>query len=114
MFRWFNTTVLKSVKMNSLEIEGIQPGKTVIVFFTTPDCAPCKSMQHPALMRLQQLEGDKVQVIEINAYEKPEIAKNWGVMSVPTTFVLDSSGKPRIVNHGVASTEKLLDQIRKL
>jgi hypothetical protein len=31
---------------------------------------------------------------------------------VPTTFLLDAHGQPRHVNHGVANTEKLLDQLR--
>jgi len=32
-------------------------------------------------------------------------------MSVPTTFVIDVTGKPRYVNHGIATAEKLLQQL---
>ena len=39
------------------------------------------------------------------------LARDWSVLSVPTTFVLDRDGTPRQVNHGFASTEKLLGQI---
>lgn len=28
-------------------------------------------------------------------------------------FIIDSQGKPRVVNHGVASTEKILGQLEK-
>jgi len=53
-------------------------------------------------------------VIEIDAAEQPDLAVQWGVMSVPTTFVLDAAGAPRFVNHGVTPTEKLLRQVATL
>jgi len=37
---------------------------------------------------------------------QPEIASQWGVLSVPTTFVIDAQGNPRYVNHGVAPLDK--------
>ena len=66
------------------------PNKPVLVYFTTPDCAPCKTVQRPAIDRVSNLLGEKLQVIEIDATERPDLAKTWGVMSVPTTFVLDA------------------------
>jgi hypothetical protein len=55
-----------------------------------------------------------VEVVEIDATERPDLAKAWGVMSVPTTFVLDARGEARYVNNGVARAEKLLEQIQAL
>jgi hypothetical protein len=52
-----------------------------------------------------------VQVIEVDAQDNAALAREWSVLSVPTTFVLDRDGIPRQVNHGFASTEKLLGQI---
>jgi hypothetical protein len=56
-------------------------------------------------------KGDAVQVIEIDASAEPELANYWGVLSVPTTFIIDSKGRPRRVNHGIASSQKLGRQI---
>jgi hypothetical protein len=53
-----------------------------------------------------------LQVVEIDAAERPELARRWGVMSVPTTFVLDARGKARYVNNGIARADKLLRQIQ--
>jgi hypothetical protein len=53
-------------------------------------------------------------VIEIDATEKPDLAKQWGVMSVPTTFVLDARGQARYINNGVARVEKLMEQLQTL
>lgn len=90
------------------------PNKPVLVYFTTPDCVPCKTVQRPAIDRVSNLLGKKLEVVEIDAIEQPDLAKAWGVMSVPTTFVLDAHGEARYVNNGVARTEKLLEQIQTL
>jgi thiol-disulfide isomerase/thioredoxin len=90
------------------------PNKPVIVYFTTPDCAPCKTVQRPAIDRVSNLLGEKVEVVEIDATVHPDLAKTWGVMSVPTTFVIDPRGEARYVNNGVARAEKLLEQIQTL
>ncbi len=58
--------------------------------------------------------GEKLQVIESDATERPDLAKVWCVMSVPTTFLLDERGKARYVNNGVVRAEKLLEQIETL
>ncbi len=90
------------------------PNKPTIVYFTTPDCAPCKTIQRPALDKLSSLFGDGLKVVEIDATERPDLARTWGVMSVPTTFLLDSHGEARYVNNGVARVEKLMEQIQAL
>ena len=90
------------------------PEKPVLVYFTTPDCAPCKTVQRPAIQRVADLLGETLEVVEINAYERPDLARIWGVLSVPTTFVIDARGEARYVNNGVARAEKLLEQIRTL
>jgi len=53
-------------------------------------------------------------VVEIDASERPDLAKRWGVMSVPTTFLLDAHGEARYVNNGVARVEKLMEQVQTL
>jgi thioredoxin-like negative regulator of GroEL len=89
-----------------------QSGTPSILYFTTPDCSPCKTIQRPAIQRVQQTVGERIVVVEVNAYEQPELARQWGVLSVPTTFILDSSGKPLHINHGVTQAEKLLKQLQ--
>lgn len=84
-----------------------------LVYFTTPTCVPCKTIQRPAIQDLSQLLGNALQVIEIDATEKPELASHWGVMSVPTTFLFDPKGQLRHINHGVTRAEKLLMQIHE-
>ena len=88
------------------------PGKVpTILYFTTPECVVCKAAQRPALKHLQDQFGDRLAVIEVDAQQRPELASQWGVLSVPTTFVLDARGEVQHINHGLAREEKLLYQI---
>ena len=109
-----NQRALLRAQNNVLSLFGSLPDKPVIVYFTTPDCAPCKTIQRPALNQISSELGEEIQVIEIDATERPELAKQWGVMSVPTTFLLDVHGEARYVNNGVARAEKLMAQLQNL
>ena len=106
--------LLIRARNNVFTLFSTLPDKPVLVYFTTPDCAPCKTVQRPAIDRVSNMLGENLQVIEIDAMERPDLAKVWGVMSVPTTFVLDAHGAARYVNNGVARAEKLLEQIQTL
>lgn len=109
-----NQRLLLRARSNVNALLNPLPNKPVIVYFTTPDCAPCKTVQRPALDALVTLLGEKLQVVEIDATERPDLAKTWGVMSVPTTFLLDSRGQARYVNNGVTRVEKLMEQLQTL
>jgi thioredoxin 1 len=109
-----NQRLLSRAGMNLNSLLDPLPNKPTIVYFTTPDCAPCKTVQRPALEKLTHLLGEKLHVVEIDATEYPDVAKTWGVMSVPTTFLLNSRGEARYVNNGVARVEKLMEQIQTL
>jgi len=109
-----NQRLLVRARSNVFTLFNTLPDKPVLVYFTTPDCAPCKTIQRPAINRVSHVLGEGLEVIEIDATERPDLAKAWGVMSVPTTFVLDPRGEARYVNNGVARAEKLLEQIKAL
>ena len=96
---------------NPLGLETARPGLPTILYFTTPACVPCRTVQGPAIDSVAKAHSGNLQVIKIDAQERPEIADHWGVLSVPTTFILDRDGKPRFLNAGVARAEKLEQQL---
>lgn len=106
-----NQRLLTRARSNVFTLFNQLPNKPVIVYFTTPDCAPCKTVQRPAINRVSQLLGEKLEIVEIDAIQRPDLAKIWGVMSVPTTFLLDARGEARFVNNGVTRAEKLMEQL---
>lgn len=114
-FYWaFNWLIVARARNRRLGLENFTPGIPGILYFTTPSCVPCKTIQRPALARLQEQMTDSLQVIEIDAAARSDLADYWGVLSVPTTFIIDERGRPRRVNHGVSSTEKLYRQIEEV
>ncbi len=112
-FRLLNYVLLWRGKKNLAPIKSFRRGAPAILYFTTPGCLPCKITQRPALESLMKITAGQVQLIEVDTIEQAELAQRWGVMSVPTTIVIDSRGKPRQVNHGVAGLEKLLVQLEQ-
>ncbi len=109
-----NDRLLKKVPQDAKPLNALPRGKPTLLYFTTPDCIPCKTMQRPAIQHLRATLGEEVHILEIDAIAEPQLANQWRVLSVPTTFIIDAHGKPRFVNRGVASTEKLLHQILKI
>ncbi|MEW5867688.1 MAG: thioredoxin family protein [Chloroflexota bacterium] len=109
-----NRLILARAKGRALGLESARRGVPVLLYFTTPTCAPCKTVQRPAIQHILEQVGERMQVVEIDASNRPDIASHWGVMSVPTTFVIDAQGQPRHVNHGVAPAEKLLRQLNDI
>ena len=111
VYGFTNRLVLTRAAGKFKALQGLNPGTPAILYFTTPTCAHCKTVQRPAIQKVKQALGEKVQVIEIDASERKDLAHEWGVLSVPTTFIIDKNGQPRQVNHGVARAEKLLAQL---
>jgi thiol-disulfide isomerase/thioredoxin len=108
-------TRLKTVPLDPLWATlGEQPdGRRTLVTFSTPSCAACHKAQAPAVGKVkQQLGPDGVRIIEINAAERPEIARAFGVLTVPSTAVLAAAGHVVAVNQGFAPSTKLVQQLQ--
>ncbi len=108
------TVVLARAGRVSAGLSAFKRGVPGVVYFTTPDCATCRAAQRPALQALEKRLDGRIQVIEVDAADRPDLARQWSVLSVPTTFILDGNGRPRQVNHGFASTAKLMSQLHRV
>jgi thiol-disulfide isomerase/thioredoxin len=91
-------------------LERVPPGVPAIVYFTTPTCIACRSAQTPALRQLQSELGDGIHVITVDAVDQPDAASRWGVLTAPTTFVLDPNHQTVAINHGTADSALLKRQ----
>jgi|SRR5271157_1252605 len=112
IYLFYNWTLKLRTRNLLAALAPIHSGAFVLVYFTTPTCVPCKTVQRPAIQRLSQMLGNDLHVVEVDATEHPELASRWGVMSVPTTFLFDPRGQLRHINHGVARAEKLFMQLQ--
>ena len=91
----------------------LREGVPAILYFTTPDCVPCRTIQGPAIEELREQFGDRLQIIKADASQRADLANAWGVLTVPTTFIIDAQGQPRHVNNGVTPTARLRQQLRE-
>jgi len=101
-------------KRHRLEASGLAftKGVPALLYFSSPDCVPCRTIQRPVVERLAQSFGQKLQIIEIDTLQSPDITRSWGILSLPTTIVVDTKGQPHTVNHGIVSLEALERQVQ--
>ena len=89
-------------------------GRAELVQFSTPSCLACKQAQAPAVMHAQaQLGEERLRIIKVDAAQRPEIARAFGVLTVPSTVVLAPAGRVIAVNQGFAPAAKLVEQVQR-
>lgn len=111
LYLFYNWTLKLRTSNLLIDLGPIRPDAFTLVYFTTPTCVPCKTVQRPEIAKLESILGNKIQILEIDATERPDMANRWGVMSVPTTYLINPQGKLLHINHGVKRAHQLLMQI---
>jgi thiol-disulfide isomerase/thioredoxin len=82
-----------------------------ILYFTGENCAICHSAQKPALRALAAGVDHGIEIREVDIAVEPALARQYRVMSLPTTIVLDGDGQITEINVGFATTETLHRQL---
>lgn len=93
---------------------GRVDGGPAILYFTAPGCTQCRLQQTPILERLLAEVGAPIRLHKVDAVAEDELARAYGILTVPTTVLLDASGRPRAINHGLATAERLRAQLQDL
>jgi thioredoxin 1 len=66
--------------------EVLASDKPVLVDFWAEWCGPCK-MVGPVLEEIAAEHSDKLRIVKLNIDENPEVARKYGIMSIPTMSV---------------------------
>jgi thioredoxin 1 len=82
-----------------------------VLYFTGAACTICHTAQTPALERLANDLGGSAVIHEIDVADKPDLARRYRVMSLPTTVVLAPDGTVAAVNVGFASANRIHEQL---
>lgn len=98
--------VLKITSQN-YEEEVLKSDKPVIIDFYADWCGPCKMMS-PIIDEIAEEKAETIKVGKVNVDEEPDLATKYGVMSIPTIFIIEN-GRVKNTFVGVTSKSQILD-----
>lgn len=90
-----------NINKNNFQNEVMNSDKPVLLDFWAPWCAPCR-MVVPIVEEIASERSD-IKVGKINVDEQPELASQFGVMSIPTLVVMKDG---KIVNQSAGAKPK--------
>ena len=90
-----------NINKNNFQEEVIRSDKPVLLDFWAPWCGPCR-MVGPILDEIAQERSD-IKVAKVNVDEQPELASQFGVMSIPTLVVMKDG---KITNQATGARPK--------
>ncbi|OGH12736.1 MAG: thioredoxin [Candidatus Levybacteria bacterium RIFCSPHIGHO2_01_FULL_40_10] len=94
---------------STFEQEVLKSDTPVLVDFWAEWCQPCK-MVRPLVHELAEEYGDKIKVTEMDVDANPQVAGQFGVMSIPTIMIF-KGGKPESTMIGVQPKETFKNNI---
>ncbi len=100
---------MKIVKENEFK-EETGSGVVLVDFFATW-CMPCRMMAQ-ILEDVAEELGDKAKIIKVDVDESPNLAKQFGVMSIPTLVIFKDEAEQE-KHIGVWQYEDCTDAIKK-
>lgn len=86
--------------------EAVNADKTILIDFWAPWCGPCR-MVSPIVDEIADEASATLKVGKVNVDEEPELASQFGVMSIPTLVVM-KDGKVVTSSVGTKSKESIL------
>ena len=98
-----------NVTKNNFKSEVLDSTTPVLVDFWASWCGPCR-MLTPVVDQIAQERAGAVKIAKINVDDEPQLAAQFGVMSIPT-LVLFRDGQPVSKSVGVRPKQAILGML---
>ncbi|MBK8987432.1 MAG: thioredoxin family protein [Chloroflexi bacterium] len=88
--------------------------RPTLLYFRSDTCAVCPTQARylEQVMAEEAVGNGRFTLHSINVDEQPDQAQRYGVMTLPTTMLLDAAGQVREINYGLTPVHKLQQQIK--
>ena len=96
----------QQIEASEWQEKVVEAGKPVLVDFFATWCGPCKMMA-PVIDEVATEKADVADVYKIDIDDNPEIAQQYGVMSIPT-FIVFKDGEAASKTLGAQPKEQIL------
>lgn len=87
------------------------PGRVRLLYFRSEHCGACLAQGH-YLAQLDDLHRALIEPVDVEV--EPALARQYNILTLPTTILIDQAGQVRYINSGLANPFKLTRQLEEL
>ena len=100
---------MKELNETNFSEEVLSCNIPVLVDFWAAWCGPCKKLA-PVIQQIESETAGRVKVCKVNIDEQPQLAAEYGIVSIPTLIVFEN-GKVKCMDVGYMDKKEILQML---
>ncbi len=92
---------------------ALTAGKPFVTDFGANNCLPCRQMR-PILKEIGKEVAGKAEVLVIDVYKYPHLAREYKIQLIPTLIFFDAKGKEVFRHVGMMDKEKIVSKLKEI
>ncbi len=100
---------MKELNETNFNAEVLSCNIPVLVDFWAAWCGPCKKLA-PVIQQIESETAGRVKVCKVNIDEQPQLAAEYGIVSIPTLIVFEN-GEVKCMDVGYMDKKEILQML---